>query len=224
MIDLVTFGGLLSAAVILMAWSGLYRTTKLYSTSESLVIGLYLGFMFAEGLRSLSAKVFTPLFLRGQWMSDLTILLFLGLLYYTRLFRGKEWPSRIPMAILAGIATGLAVRGAIYAQIVQQLIVGSLIGKTVFGTFNNILIVIITFTALSYMIYTREHKGPLRISSRIGRLGLMIAFGWTLGTYLMSLISFAIGQIGILATPPGLYLTIPALLLIGVDIVRRTRA
>lgn len=222
--DLVTLGIIMSVATILMAWSGLYRPTVFYSTAESLVIGTYLGFTFAEGLRVLANTVFTPLFLRGLWWSDLTLLLILGLLYYSRLFKGKEWPSRIPMAILAGIATGLAVQGTVYPQILQQLILGSLIGKTALDTVSNILIVIITFTALSYMIYTREHKGLLRISSRIGRLGLMAGFGWTLGTYFMSLIMMAVGQVGMLVTQPGIYLTIPAVVLVFADIIRRMRA
>jgi len=222
--DLVILGTILSVATILMAWSGLYRPNVFYSTAESLVIGTYLGFTFAEGLRVLANTVLTPLFLRGLWMSDLTLLLILGLLYYSRLFKGKEWPSRIPMAILAGIATGLAVQGTVYPQILQQLILGSLIGKTAFDTVSNILVVIITFTALSYMIYTKEHKGLLRISSRIGRLGLMAGFGWTLGTYFMSLIMMAVGQVGMLVTQPGIYLTIPAVVLVFTDIIRRMRA
>ena len=221
--DLVLFGTILSVATVLMAWSGLYRPTVFYTTAESLVIGTYLGFTFAEGLRVLANTVFVPLFQKGLWMSDLSLLFILGLLYYSRLIKGKEWPSRIPMAILAGIATGLAVQGTVYPQILQQLILGSIIGKTVFDTVSNILIVILTFTALSYMIYTHEHRGLLRISSRIGRIGLMAAFGWTLGTYFMSLITLVVGQVGMLVTQPGIYLTIPAVMLVFTDIIRRMR-
>jgi len=223
MIDSLTFGVLLSAAVTLMAWTILYRETRFYTLAEGLMIGLYLGFNFAEGVRVLYNTVFVPLFVKGQWISDLTILLILGLLYYARLFKGKEWFSRVPMAILAGIATGLAVKGAVYSQIVRQVIIESLIGKTTGQTINNVLIVAITFTAMSALIYTHEQKGVLKISARIGRAGLMIAFGWATGTMLMSVISNVVGLIGILATQPGIYVTAIALLMLLVDIIRRTR-
>jgi len=222
MIDIATIGILLSTALALMAWSILYRVNDFYATAESLTMGVYSAFMWVEGLGVLTRR-YSLLFDKGQLRIDLVILLILGLLYYSRLFKGKEWPSRIPMAVLAGIASGMAVKGTIYSQILQQVTVGSFVGKTMFDTFNNILIIVLTFTAVSYMIHTREHKGILSISTRIGRLGLMAAFGWEMGVAVMSSLSFGIGQAGMFVTSPGIYVTVPALLLILVDFLRRSR-
>ena len=110
--------------------------------------------------------------------------LILGLLMLAR-WSPSPWLTRYPIAISVATGTGIMLISSIQAQIVNQIVqVGtSITGSTgAFGLFTALLGGIGTITAITYFIFTREHKGILKIPTRIGRLFIIGGFGVGFGT------------------------------------------
>ena len=193
-------------ALVLMAWSLLYRENFFFKIAEALVIGWFMAMSLVVGLDILKGRVYQPLIVEGKWLSPTLIVTILGLLYLFRLHKDTRWLARWPISLMAGVASAVAVKGVVYAQIIRLVSMKSWAagGMT---AINNIVILVFTITGLSYFIFTREHKGALGVTSSIGLYALMITFGWVAGTYLMSLISMSIGHMRTLMQVPGIYVS-----------------
>jgi hypothetical protein len=114
----------------------------------------------------------------------------------------------------------VAVQGAVSAQIIGQITpLGGWVGADILTNLNNIITAVAVFATLAFFTYTKEHRGILRIISRIGRFFIMICFGAILGTFMMANFSFSIGQIPSLVTGYGTYVSIIAGILIVADVV-----
>lgn len=208
---------------MLMAWSLLYKETRVYRVAEATTIGLFLGVTLNYAIDVFEKRVYTPLFVQGLWMSGVPIVTILGLLFYTRFFKPIWWMSRWPIAILGAVGSAVAVRGAIGPQIIKQLPTLSLVAPDPWTVINRLIMPIATVTAMCQFIFTREQKGALGALALVGRLFLMVAFGFMLGTFLMSNIAFAIGNMAVLATLPGGYVSIIAILIIIGSILHERR-
>ena len=62
------------------------------------------------------------------------------------------------------------------------------------SSLNNILFALGIITSLLFFFYSREHKGVLGVSSRLGMWFLMVSFGAGYGYTVMSRISLLIGR------------------------------
>lgn len=214
----INWGIIAEMSLVLMAWSLLYRENFFFRIAESLVIGWFMAFSLVVGLGILKGRVYQPLVIEGRWLSPVLIVTILGLFYLLRLHRDTRWLARWPISLMAGVASTVAVKGAIYAQIIRLVTMKGLAegGMT---TINNLIILVFTFTGLSYFIFTREHKGVLGGLSTIGLYALMITFGWVAGTYLMSLISMSIGHMRTLMQVPGIYVSAVGVILLIIAII-----
>ncbi|MDH5187136.1 MAG: hypothetical protein OEW70_08755, partial [candidate division WOR-3 bacterium] len=101
------------------------------------------------------------------------------------------WISRIPISFTVGIAAGLGITASLQGFIVPQ-IQATLLPLT---SINNVLIVIGVITTLFYFYFSREHKGILGASSRLGIIFIMVAFGASFGYTVMARISLLIGRV-----------------------------
>lgn len=209
------FTEILTATLIIMVWSFLYRENIFYRIAEHIAVGSFFGYTLYMGIRALYDKTFTPLISTGN--PALAIVTFFGILMWLRLIPKIRWISRIPIALLAGISMGVAVRGAISKQIIAQAKMGSWIAGDIMTSINNIIVSVFTVCVLLYFIYSREHTGPLGVIAKIGRYAMMIAFGAILGTFLMGNTAFSIGQIPKLVSGYGMYVSIIAVVLIVID-------
>jgi hypothetical protein len=214
---------LMWATAFVMAWSLLYRENFAFRFAENLTIGLFLGFTVYNGLNIIWGRVimapsdFSNGTISGVALVSVFVAFALGLLTWTRLYEPTAWLARWPLAVLTGLGTGMAVRGAIEAQIVQQLVLPDF---TAGGgdTINAIIIAVGVLSVMSYFLFTQKQEGPLYVSSFIGRIYMMIAFGTMLGLFLMSNIAFAVGQMQTLMAWPGIIVSIIAVSAIVYDI------
>lgn len=223
--DIVT---MLAGASVLMAWSVMYRESIWYRLPENMLIGTAMGYTLRNSVRQITSRALVPLFQEGQY-GDIAIWvgLILGLMYLLRWFPPTRWISRFPMSYQAGLYTGYAVRAVVIVNIIELVGMGSLTATgTKYGTptaLNNLIIAMFTFTVMSYFLFTYRHRGVLGISARIGRVGLMIAFGMVMGTYLITNISFAIGHMRELVSAPWVYLVPFAIIGVLIGIIGDTR-
>lgn len=210
---------LITAGLILLIWSSLYRHTIWFKIGEHIAIGCLFGYILNVQLRALWTRTFIPAFAGDV---NMILVMFVGAMIWLRLVPSLAWLSRIPIAILTGISMSIGIKGSIYPQIVKQAIIKSWnVPGDAFASFNNILTGVFAFTTIIYFIYTRENKGVQGALTRVGRIGLMFLFGTVIGTQLMSNTAFAIGLIPSLTSGYGVYVVGVAIVLIIIDIYRR---
>jgi len=159
-----------SAAILSYLWklNIVYRIAEAFSVGGAMahsLITLYGG--------TIESFCFNPI-KAGQLQRIIPVAL--GLMIFFRLTRRYAWVARYPTVVLTGVGTGVLFGATFDAQILSQ------IGMTAsMFTTMDLLSAIFTFisvvTVLTYFIYTHEHKGPLGISARLGRVFAMFSFG-----------------------------------------------
>jgi len=189
--------GVWAAAIMTIGIYSLgFKYTKLYKFCEYTFVGLGTGYGIVLawdniqriGINSIST---------GKIVSIIPIIL--GILLYAKFLPKLSWISRYPLAVITGIGTGVAVRGFVQANIVQQIIATS---KPLWGSgapltyINNIIILVLTLSGLVFFVFTipiEKSRGGRLIAS-IGRTGLMISFGALFGNTVLSRFSYLIGR------------------------------
>lgn len=210
---------ILLAIFCVMAWSILYKPNPLFKIAESMTVGLTLAFVIYTGIDVLNKRVFTP-WSQGLWLTPITIAAILGFMSWTRLGgRNIQWISRWPIACLAGIGSGLAVRGCVGPQILRQLTTSSLIASDPLTDINNLLIAVGVITTVCHFTFSYKHKGILGASAKVGRIFMMMAFGTMLGSFIMTAMGYLIGHMFVLVKPPALYVVAVAIVILIVDVM-----
>ncbi|MBF0547215.1 MAG: hypothetical protein HQM08_22435 [Candidatus Riflebacteria bacterium] len=123
---------------------------------------------------------------------------FIGILMLCRLSSSLAWLSRLSMAFIVGITSGLAVTLTTHQVLIPQLekaIIPFFVVGDFFASFSNIVLILGTVSCLFYFFFSVEHKGKFfGVLSKIGLFYLMISFGAVFGSTVMSRISLLIGR------------------------------
>lgn len=201
----------IAAVLTLCVLSFLYRENPFYRFAEHLAVGVSAGYwVIILYNQSFTAKVLEPL-KAGNPLPLVPCLL--GLLLFTRLFGKIGWVSRIPMAYMLGVGSGVEIPLILQTYVLQQ--VHSTMRPVGFGpvTFVNLLIALAVICGIAYFFFSTRHSGAFGAVTRIGIWILMIGFGTTFGFTVMGRISLLLGRVNFLvgwvqmafgAPPPGL--------------------
>jgi hypothetical protein len=202
-VELDLFAIIFGAFVTIFIYSFLWKENPLSRAVEHLFIGLAavftLAFMYDAALSQ--AVWGTERLAEGNLIWAIPIII--SLLYFFFFSKKYFFLYRYPVAIVAGIMAGMMITGQIqsnFAAQIESTINLPLIGTGVWDGFppeglNSIIIIIGLITALSFFFFTREHKGILGISTRIGRYVLMATFGAAYGGTVMARMSLFIGRL-----------------------------
>ena len=98
----------------------------------------------------------------------------------TGMSRDISWASKYPVAIMIGVGTGSMVVGTLRGQIIGQIsmsITDVFKSSAPMDMLNGLIIFVGVVSSLSFFIFTREHKGALGGSAKLGRIFLMISLG-----------------------------------------------
>jgi hypothetical protein len=181
-------------------FSFLYKDNPMYKFAEHLFVGVANGYFLTFTIhRVLIPILFVPLFSAGRYW--LVFALIVGSLYLTRFIPKISWLVRIPIAVTIGYYTGAVIPATIQSDIIRQ-VQGTILTPTNFQAWSagpwgivwSILLFIGVVCTLSYFYFSREHKGVLGVSSRIGIIFIMIGFGAAFGYTVMARISLLIGR------------------------------
>ncbi|HHY68843.1 MAG TPA: hypothetical protein PLB36_03820 [Bacillota bacterium] len=166
-----------------------FKDNPLYRLVENVYVGVSAGHALVLGWINIRDQGIGPLIDDGDW--SLLVPIALGILLYTRFFKKISWLSRFPLAMLVGIGTGLAIRGTIGSQIVNQ------IKSTILplNSINNAIIIFGTLGVLIYFFFSREHTGPLKHVSTFGRCIMMVSFGAAFGSTVMGRMALLINRL-----------------------------
>jgi hypothetical protein len=198
---------MVSAFLTLCIFSFLYKDNPFYKFAEHLFVGVSNGYLVTITWHGvLWPEALKPVLFQGQWW--LIIALIIGALYFTRFIPRISWLIRVPIAITIGYSTGAAIPAVIQADIIRQ-IQGSILTPQNFQTWNagsmgiiwSIILFIGVLCTLSYFYFSKEHKGVLGITSRVGIIFVMIGFGAAFGYTVMARISLFIGRLQFLLGP-----------------------
>jgi hypothetical protein len=200
------------ALLTLCIFSFLYRDNPLYKFAEHLFVGVSAGYYIVLNYWTvIDANLVAPVRTafggslpggpwhasQGDYRGLLLVPGLLGVLLFTRLFGRIDWVSRWSLAVIIGVYAGLKSTGFAQGDLVAQVqasLVPLWIPGNPWASFNAMLFLAGLVTSLLFFFYSREHKGALGISSRVGMAFLMVSFGAGYGYTVMSRVSLLIGR------------------------------
>lgn len=193
--DLVTIGTIVAALLTILAFSGvLYKESPLFRFAEYTFIGTSAGYVLSLGVKSILDNAWTPL-VKGNVMYVIPIIL--GFMLYTRFHKPLAYLSNWSTAFIVGVGAALAVRANIHANFLTQILATMLPIATPdpMKSLNNIIIIVGVTTSMLYFTFTREHKGALGYSAKIGRIIIMVAFGSIFAGLILTRLTLIAGRI-----------------------------
>jgi len=189
------YGALLALFLTLAIFSYIYKETVIFRFAEHMFLGLATAHRMVAAYKYVVDNAWTPM-MRGDFLIIGGFVF--GILILLMLSKRTEWVSRWPLALMTGATVGLGVRALISVNFVRQIsatfepfalrldalkaldVVGVLIG---------------TVTTLAYFTFTYRHQGVLKVSSRIGRIVLMLGLGGYFGNVVMSRLTLLSGRV-----------------------------
>ncbi len=169
--------------------------------AETLLIGVSIGYtLVIVWSTTLVDILFEPLFSESKLA--LIIPFVLGLLMFSRFHHRTASLSKIPIAVLIGSGAGVAIPVMLEARTLKQMsaTVMPLISGSGWPDISALVVMVGVVCTLTYFYFSREHKGVLGKSARLGTYFLMIFFGTTFGFTVMSRMSTFIGRMEFLLT------------------------
>lgn len=191
------FGIWVAAGLTLCIFSFLYGDNPFYKFAEHLYVGYSAGYWLIYTWHfTIKLMVIQPIAEKQPGSLMLIIPLIFGFLMLTRWFPRIAWLSRWSIAFTVGIGAGLVLTGAIHGYILPQVKATLLplwTGKWITSV-NNFIIVVGVLTTLIYFYFSKEHKGAIGKTAKIGIMFIMVAFGASFGYTVMARISLLIGR------------------------------
>ncbi len=186
-----------AAILSLFIFSFLYKDNPLYKFAEHLLVGISAGYYLALYWHNgMYPNIIAHVKDGNLWY---LFPLFLGLLYFAIFVPKYAYLIRWPIAFLLGAGSGIAIPATFQASIYKQL-EGTLLNPlntypSALAVFNALLIFFGVLLVLTYFFFSKEHKGVLGATSRVGIWILMIGFGASFGYTVMARVSLLIGRL-----------------------------
>jgi len=191
----------IGAFLTLGIFSFLYKDNPVYKFCEHLFVGISAGYyVVLTMISSVYPNMIQPLFTNFSQDRNflLVIPLVLGIMLFSRFFPRGDWLSRWPIAFILGVYPALRITGFAQGDLVEQ-VHGTILPLWVPGdtgtTINNWLLVGGLVTTLIFFFFSKEHKGALGGSAKVGIYFLMISFGASYGYTVMARVSLLIGRV-----------------------------
>lgn len=144
---------------------------------ESTWVGCVVAYTTAIAIKSVLTLGIAPI-QAGQVFTVIPILV--GALLFAQFIPQYRQYSKLGVALMIGVGTGLGIRGAMDGMLLKQIeatFISPIVSGDLMGSFNNILIIVMVLTTISYFVFSVQFKGASNKILRIGRLSMMIAFG-----------------------------------------------
>ncbi len=214
------FTTLIMGSLAMMAWSIMYRENFWYRIAEDLTVGVMGGYVMARLTLTTYSDFVKPLF-GGQWINIIPILLGLGM--WTQLTKRYRWVARTPLSFITGIGAAVAMKGAMYGNILIPIkTIATPPGSDPMTIINHTIAAIATITAIMYFFFTIKHVGPIKPVARTGRILMMIGFGSVAGSSVISNTTFLYNRAQWFVNTPYAWVTIViAVVFLVIDIIRR---
>ncbi len=208
-------GTWIAAGLTIAIFSFLYRDNPLYKFAEHLYVGVSAGYwviyVWAFDVKPMLIDEFLRQSGLEKWI--LVIPAVFGLMMIMRWISKISWISRWPISFTVGMAAGLGITAAVQGFIIPQiqgtllplLSIGASPGQTLIQSLNNICIFLGVLSVILFFYFSIEHKGAVKIGSKMGIVFLMIGFGASFGYTVMARVSLLIGRLSFLLSVVGIH-------------------
>lgn len=187
----------LMAFFTLALFSFLYKDNPVYRLAEHIFAGLSAGYEVGLVWRAvILQQMVDPMIQNGQWWLIFPGLL--GALMFSRFFKNYSWISRLSLAFVMGNTAGIFIISELHGKVLPQVqsTMLSLNPSGNWGGFFLALIIVVgVISTLIFFYFSKEHKGLLGGTAKVGVWFIMIAFGAHFGYTVMARISLLIGQV-----------------------------
>lgn len=165
----------LSALLSLAAFSFLIKENKFYNLAESAFIGVGTGYALVMAWSNIRTKGFQQI-AQGDYL--ILVPMLLGLCLFAKMSQSTAWISRYPSALLMGMGSAIAIRGAVQSELISQIKATCV----PLNSINNIIVMVGTVATVSYFLFSMKSSGSQFASainglSRLGRYVMMVSFG-----------------------------------------------
>ena len=151
----------------LALFSFLYKDNPFYELAENIFAGLTAGYQV--GLiwdTIIMQKLWDPMMQNGEWWMALPGVL--GFLMFSRFFPKFSWLSRVPLAVVFGVTSGVFLTTQLHGLVLPQMQSTMLAVWSSQGFVASLLAVVIIVGVLSTLIYfyfSHEHTGALGVTA-----------------------------------------------------------
>lgn len=186
----------LVAFLTLALFSFMYRDNPVYKAVEHIYAGLTVGYQIGLIWNSIILQQVWVEVLAQHWWRLIPAVL--GLLMLCRLSNRLSWVSRTSLAFVMGTTAGLALIAELHGGVLPQMrdTMLPLNGASGFGaTLLSLIVVAGVLSTLVYFYFSKEHKGVLGATARVGIWFIMISFGASFGYTVMGRVSLLIGRV-----------------------------
>lgn len=186
----------LAALLTLCIFSYLYRDNPFYRFAEHIFAGISAGYY--AGLiwhAVIVQQLWVPITHEGTF--SLFVPGILGALMFTRFFDKISFLSRISIAFVVGNTAGISIMQQLHGYVLPQVsdtITGLETSGTWYALVGGWVIFAGVVTTLLYFYFSKEHKGALGVTARIGIVFIMVSFGAHFGYTVMGRVSLLIGR------------------------------
>ena len=199
----------------LAVFSFLYRDNPLYRFAEHVFVGVAAGYglvvefhtvIMPNLVRPLRDEGLGGLFHQQVHVGPLLLVIpaILGGMTFLKFGTRTAWLARWPMAVVIGYFSGAAIIGSaqgdlipqIQANLIPMVKSGSMQGFidhpglfTLLDVLYNPILIVGTFCCLIYFFFSKEHRGVTGGAAMIGIWFLMVSFGASYGSTVMTRVS-----------------------------------
>ena len=187
----------LMAFLTLALFSFMYKDNPVYKVAEHIFAGLTAGYQV--GLiwdTIIQQKLWDPMLQGGQWW--LVFPGILGLLMFTRFSSNYSWVSRVSLAFVMAVTSGIFLTSELHGRVLPQMrdTMLPLLGTDGFAaTLLSIIVVVGVISTLIYFYFSKPHTGALGVTAKVGIWFIMISFGAHFGYTVMGRVSLLIGRV-----------------------------
>ena len=187
----------LVAFLTLALFSFLYRDNPFYKIAEHIFAGLSAGYYVGLIWDTVIVTQMWEPMIGGRWWLFVPGLM--GFLMFARFSQKYTWISRVSLAFVMGTTAGIFIISQLHGLVLPQM------QATMFSLGGNgggfwdallaIVIVVGVISTLVYFYYSKEHKGVLGVTAKVGIWFIMISFGAHFGYTVMGRVSLLIGRV-----------------------------
>ena len=190
----------LMAFLTLALFSFLYKDNPCYKLAEHIFAGLTAGYQVGLVWDTvILQKLWDPM-MAGRW--HLLIPGILGLMMFSRFSSKYSWLSRMPLAFAMATTSGVFMTTDLHGWVLPQMKATMLPlggGGGFAAAALAIIVVVGVISTLIYFYFSKEHKGALGVTAKVGIWFIMVAFGAHFGYTVMGRVSLLIGRVQFLA-------------------------
>lgn len=185
------------AFFMLSLFSFLYKDNPFYKFAEHIFAGLSAGYYVGLTWHAVILQTMVdPMVQNGKWWLFLPGIL--GVLMFSRFFKGYHWVSRVSLAFVMGTTAGIFLLSELHGKVlpqVQSTMQSLNPGRGLGSLLLSVIIIVGVVATLIYFYFSKEHKKLFGGVAKVGIWFIMISFGAHFGYTVMARISLLIGQV-----------------------------